>query len=207
MDGPEHLHHRRILLPVVGRHAERYHELIAGIARDRIATWEEGSELRLLGEMEAISFEVMMRIAMGTDGKSEREARLRTLIPDMMDRCESPFTLIPWFRHEMGGVTPYARLMRFIDGIDEILYEVISERRADPLVEMRDDALSLLIRATHEDGSSLDDRVIRDELLTMLMAGYETTTAGLTWAFKTLCGRRTSSSASSMSSAPATRRT
>ena len=186
MDGPEHLHHRRILLPVVGRHAERYRELIAGIARDRVATWKQGSELRLLGEMEAISFEVMMRIAMGTDGRSEREDKLRTLIPQMMDRCESPFTLIPWFRHEMGGITPYARLMRFIDGIDEILYEAIEERRADPLVEIRDDALSLLIRATHEDGSSLDDRVIRDELLTMLMAGYETTTAGLTWAFERL---------------------
>jgi cytochrome P450 family 135 len=186
MDGPEHLHHRRILLPVVGRHAERYRELIAGIARERVATWKEGSEIRLLGEMEAISFEVMMRIALGTDGKSERESKLRTLIPEMMDRCESPFTLIPWFRHEMGGVSPYARLMRFIDGIDEILYEAISERRADPLVEIRDDALSLLIRATHEDGSSLDDRVIRDELLTMLMAGYETTTAGLTWAFERL---------------------
>ena len=136
--------------------------------------------------MEAISFEVMMRIAMGTDGRSEREEKLRTLIPQMMDRCESPFTLIPWFRHEIGGVTPYARLMRFIDGIDEILYEAIEERRADPLVEIRDDALSLLIRATHEDGSPLDDQVIRDELLTMLMAGYETTTAGLTWAFERL---------------------
>ena len=79
--------------------------------------------------MEAISFEVMMRIAMGTDGTSEREDQLRTLIPQMMDRCESPFTLIPWFRHEMGGITPYARLMRFIDGIDEILYEAIEERR------------------------------------------------------------------------------
>ena len=77
MDGPEHLHRRRILLPVVGRHAERYRELIAGIARDRVATWKPGSELRLLGEMEAISFEVMMRIAMGTDGRSEREDKLR----------------------------------------------------------------------------------------------------------------------------------
>jgi cytochrome P450 len=186
MDGPEHLHHRKILLPVVGRHAERYRELIAGIARERVATWEADSEIRLLGEMEAISFEVMMRIAMGTDGTSEREDKLRTLIPQMMDRCESPFTLIPWFRHEMGGVSPYARLMRFIDGIDEILYETISDRRADPLTEIRDDALSLLIRATYEDGSPLEDRVIRDELLTMLMAGYETTTAGLTWSFERL---------------------
>lgn len=186
MDGPEHMHHRRILLPVVGRHAERYRELIAGIARERVARWEPDTEIRLLGEMEAISFEVMMRIALGTDGNSDREAKLRTLIPQMMDRCESPFTLIPWFRHEMGGISPYARLMRFIDGIDEILYETISERREDPLTEIRDDALSLLIRATYEDGSPLEDQVIRDELLTMLMAGYETTTAGLTWSFERL---------------------
>jgi cytochrome P450 len=186
MDGPEHLHHRRILLPVVGRHADRYRELIADVARGRITTWEPGSEIRLLGEMEAISFEVMMRIAMGTDGASEREAQLRTLIPQMMDRCESPFTLIPWFRHELGWITPYASLMRFIAGIDEILYEVIAERRRDPLVQIREDALSLLVRATYEDGAPLEDRVIRDELLTMLMAGYETTTAGLTWAFERL---------------------
>jgi cytochrome P450 len=136
--------------------------------------------------MEAISFEVMMRIAMGTDGTSDREASLRTLIPRMMDKCESPFTLIPWFRHEAGGISPYARLMRFIDGIDEILYEAISERRADPLVGVREDALSLLVRATDDQGEPLDDRVIRDELLTLLMAGYETTTAGLTWAFERL---------------------
>ncbi len=186
MDGPEHLHHRRILLPVVGRHVERYRELITDIARARIATWEPGSEIRLLGEMESISFEVMMRIAMGTDGTSEREGQLRTLIPEMMSRCESPFTLLPWFRHELGGISPYARLMRFVDGIDEILYEAIAERRADPLTSVRDDALSLLIRATYEDGSPLEDRVVRDELLTMLMAGYETTTAGLTWAFERL---------------------
>ncbi|MGH2955487.1 MAG: cytochrome P450, partial [Solirubrobacterales bacterium] len=186
MDGPEHLHHRRILLPVVGRHAERYRELIAEVARGRVATWEPGTEIRLLGEMEAISFEVMMRIAMGSDGTSEREAQLRTLIPQMMDRCESAFTLIPWFRHELGGITPYARLMRFIEGIDEILYEAIAERRKDPLVQVREDALSLLVRATYDDGAPLEDRVIRDELLTMLMAGYETTTAGLTWAFERL---------------------
>jgi cytochrome P450 len=186
MDGPEHLHHRKILLPVVGRHAHRYREMISEIARGRIASWKQGEEMPLLPEMEAISFEVMMRIAMGSDGQSESEQRLRTLIPEMMDRCESPFTLIPWFRHELGGITPYARLMKFIDGIDEILFDAIAERRADPLVQVREDALSLLVRATYEDGSPLEDQVVRDELLTMLMAGYETTTAGLTWTFERL---------------------
>jgi cytochrome P450 len=186
LDGSEHLQHRRILLPVVGRHAYRYRELIAQIARGRIANWKPGAELSLLPEMEAISFEVMMRIALGSDGRSEREQKLRTLIPQMMDRCESPFTLIPWFRHELGGVSPYARLMRFIEGINEILHAAIEERRADPLVQVREDALSLLVQATYEDGSPLEDEVIRDELLTLLMAGYETTTAGLTWSMERL---------------------
>lgn len=186
LDGPEHHQHRRILFPVVGRHAHRYGEMIGQIARGRISAWKAGTEINLLPEMEAISFEVMMRIALGTDGKSEREQDLRTLIPQMMDRCESPFTLIPWFRHELGGISPYARLMRFIEGIDEILYAIIDEARADPLVQVREDALALLVRATYEDGSPLQDKVVRDELLTLLMAGYETTTAGLTWAFERL---------------------
>lgn len=186
LDGPEHLRHRRILLPVVGHHAHRYRELIAEIARGRVAEWKEGTEIELLPEMERISFEVMMRIALGSDGTTDRERFLRTLIPQMMDRCESPLTLIPWFRRELGGVSPYARLMRFIEGIDQILYEAIKERRADPLTQVREDALSLLVRATYEDGSPLEDRVIRDELLTLLMAGYETTTAGLTWSLERL---------------------
>lgn len=186
LDGPEHTRHRRILFPVVGRHAQRYRELIAEIARGRIATWKAGEEVALLQEMEQISFEVMLRIALGSDGTSEREAELRALIPQMMDRCESPFTLIPWFRHQLGGITPYARLMRFIDGINEILYEAIEERRNDPLTQVREDALSLLVQATYEDGSPLEDEVIRDELLTLLMAGYETTTAGLTWSTERL---------------------
>jgi cytochrome P450 family 135 len=186
MDGPEHLHHRKVLLPAVGRHAHRYRELIADITRNRVSGWTAGEEIRLLGEMEAVSFEVMMRIALGSDGTSDRENELRTSIPRMMDMCESPFTLLPWFRHELGGITPYARLMRYVDGIHEVLYEAIDERRDDPLLGMRDDALSLLLRATYDDGSPLEDEVIRDELLTMLMAGYETTTAGLTWAFERL---------------------
>ena len=186
LDGAEHLQHRRILLPVVGRHAQRYEGMIAEVTRGRIAEWIPDSEITLLDEMERISFDVIMRIAFGSDGRSEREQQLRTLIPEMMDRCESAFTLLPWFRRELGGVSPYARLMRFIDRIDRVLYEAIEERRADPLVEVREDALSLLVRATYEDGQPIEDEAVRDELLTLLMAGYETTTAGLTWSLERL---------------------
>jgi cytochrome P450 family 135 len=186
LDGAEHLQQRRILLPVVGRHAQRYGRMIAEVTRGRIAKWQPGSEITLLDEMERISFDVIMRIAFGSDGRSEREQELRTLIPEMMDRCDSGLTLLPWFRHELGGISPYGRLRRFIDRVDRILYDAIEERRADPLIEVRDDALSLLLRATHEDGSPLEDEAVRDELLTLMLGGYETTTAGLTWSFERL---------------------
>ena len=104
----------------------------------------------------------------------------------MMDRCDSPFTLMPWFRRELAGSSPYARLMRVLDKIDEILFELISERRADPMTQFRDDTVSLLIRAEHEDGSPLSDQEVRDEILTMIMAGYETTTSGSAWALERL---------------------
>jgi cytochrome P450 len=104
----------------------------------------------------------------------------------MMDRCDSPFTLIPWFRKSLAGLSPYARLMQVVHQVDEALYDAIEERRADPLVQLRDDVLSLLLRAGHEDGTALQDREIRDELLTLIMAGYETTTSGLAWSFERL---------------------
>lgn len=186
LDGPEHMRHRRILLPVVGHHAQRYEELITGITRRRISTWRPGQELSLLPEMEAISFETIMRISFGSDGNSEREDRLRQLVPVMMDRCANPLALLPWFRYEAWGLTPAGRVAKVMRDIDEVLYDAIEERRADPLSQLRDDALSLLVRATYDDGSPLENRAIRDELLTMLMAGYETTTSGLTWSFERL---------------------
>lgn len=186
LDGPRHMAHRKIMLPAVGRHAHRYAEMIGEIASRRVSSWEAGEEIALLDEMEAISFEVIMRIALGGDGTSEREARLRELMPEMMDRCDSSLTLIPWFRKEMGGHSPYGRLVRVLEELDSLFYEAIDERRADPLAQMRDDVLSLLLQATEETGEPLRDEVVRDELLTLLMAGYETTTAGLTWAFERL---------------------
>jgi cytochrome P450 len=135
--------------------------------------------------MEAISFASIMRVVFG-DHHDDSHAELRRLIPDMMDRCDSPFTLMPWFHRDLAGGSPYARMMKIVDEIDALLYETITERRADPMTQLRDDTLSLLLRAEHEDGSPLSDQEIRDELLTMIMAGYETTTSGCAWALERL---------------------
>jgi cytochrome P450 len=186
LDGDAHMRQRKILLPGFGAaHGAQFVDQVREITQDRLSNWKQGQRLRLQDEMEAISFASIMRVVFG-DHSDDSHAELRRLIPDMMDRCDSPFTLMPWFRKELAGGSPYARLMKVVDEIDGILYETIAERRADPMTQLRDDTLSLLIRAEHEDGSPLTDQEIRDEVLTMVMAGYETTTSGSAWALERL---------------------
>ena len=186
LDGEEHMRHRRIMLPGFGGgHGQRFADQVREITEARVSDWQPGQRLKLRDEMEAISFDSIMRVVFNDDSP-DRHERLRELIPEMMDRCDSPFTLLPWFRKSLAGLSPYARLMKVVRQVDEALYDAIEERRADPLVQLRDDVLSLLLKAGHEDGSSLGDREIRDELLTLIMAGYETTTSGLAWSFERL---------------------
>jgi cytochrome P450 len=186
LDGDEHMRHRRILLPAFGaRHADGFERSVAEIARARIAGWQVGESLELHPEMEAIAFEAILGVVFGDDADPERTDRLRELIPEMMERCASPFTLLPYFRKELGGITPYARLRRVLDELDEIFLAALADRRANP-TGSTSDILSLLAAATYEDGSPLDDREVRDELLTMIMAGFETTTSALAWSFERL---------------------
>ena len=146
------MQHRRILLPAMGGgHGQQFADQVREIAARRISSWQPGQRVRLQEEMEAISFDSIMRIAFG-DEAGPGQDRLRELIPEMMDRCDSAFTMIPWFRRSVAGTTPYARLMSVLDDVDAVLFEAIHDRRADPLTQMRDDALSLLVRAAHEDG-------------------------------------------------------
>jgi cytochrome P450 len=186
LDGDAHMSQRRIMLPGMGAsHGAEFVDQVREIAEKRITGWETGQRLKLHEEMEAISFAAIMRVVFG-EHSDDSHAELRQLIPEMMDRCDSPFTLMPWFRHEVAGSSPYARLMKVLDKIDVVLFQTIAERRADPMTQFRDDTVSLLLRATHEDETPLTDREVRDEVLTMIMAGYETTTSGGAWALERL---------------------
>jgi cytochrome P450 len=186
LDGESHMHQRRILLKGFGAsHGARFADQVREIAQRQIACWEVGQRLKLTEEMEAISFEAIMSVVFD-DRFAQSQDELRSLIPEMMDRCDSLFTLIPWFRRELAGATPWAKLMRVVDRIDALLLEMISDRRGDPLTQFREDVVSLLLRAEHEDETPLSDREVRDELLTLIIAGYETTTNGLAWALERL---------------------
>jgi cytochrome P450 len=183
LDGPEHMTHRRILLPAFGGdHARAFGQSVAEIAERRVSTWRQGEVVALQAEMEAISLEAILRVVFGAS--DERVDRIRELIPDMMRRSASPFTILPYFRYELGGLTPYARLMRVLSELDDLFMAALRERRVAGGGGA--DALSLLAAATGEDGEPLSDREIRDELLTLIMAGYETTTSALAWSFERL---------------------
>jgi cytochrome P450 family 135 len=185
LDEDEHLRHRRILLPAFGaEHGREFAERVASVTRRRVAAWKPGETMKLQAEMEAISLEAILGIALGNDSEERRE-RFRVLIPEMMERCASPFTLLPYFRHELGGITPYAGLRKLLAELDGVFFDAIVERQASS-DDRASDALSLLCAATDESGTPLSNSQIRDELLTMIMAGYETTTSALAWSFERL---------------------
>jgi cytochrome P450 len=185
LDGDEHMRHRRIMLPAFGaNHGPAFAKTVEAATRERVASWQAGDTLELQQEMEAISLDAILRLALGP-GPEDRLEQFRALIPDMMRRCSSPFTLLPYFRHELGGITPYARLQQVLGELDSLFLDAIVERQASP-TEAANDCLSLLCAATDESGTPLPNSQIRDELLTMIMAGYETTTSAMAWTFERL---------------------
>jgi cytochrome P450 len=186
LDGDRHFEQRRLMLPSFrAGHVSLFADSIDQITRRRIASWPVGEPFALQPEMEAISFETIMRLTFG-EGLDARHERLRELVPEMMRRCASPILMLPWFRQDLWGLSPAAKTRRLLRALDDVLFELIAERRADPASATRDDVVSMLATASHQDGSALSDEEIRDEVLTMLMAGYETTTSALAWSFERL---------------------
>jgi cytochrome P450 len=135
--------------------------------------------------MQAITLEVILRAVFGVrDG--ERMDLFRERIPPLGE-LTSVLNWMPFFERDLGGLTPAARFRKALAAVDELIYAEIAERRAaDDGGEQRDDVLSLLLSARHEDGTPMTNVELRDELMTLLTAGHETTATGLSWAFERL---------------------
>jgi cytochrome P450 len=185
LDGPAHLDQRKLLLPAF--HGERmagYGELMREIAAREIDSWPQGSTQLLRPRMQAITLEVILRAVLGVTNARRRE-ELRTALRDLLDMLTDPkwgslflvlgperLPYFPPFRSAMARV-------------DELLYaEIADRRRAD--ITSRVDIMSMLCAATHDDGSPMSDGELRDELLTLLVAGHETTANALAWACERL---------------------
>src|SRR5829696_9023245 len=185
LDEQRHMSQRKLLLPPFhGESVRRYVDVMADATERELASWPLGKPFALRPRMQAITLEVILRAVFGVrDG--ERMDLFRARIAPLGE-LTSVLNWLPFFERDLGGLTPAARFRRALAAVDELIYAEIADRRAALGDEQRDDVLSLLLRARHEDGSPMTDTELRDELLTLLTAGHETTATGLCWAFERL---------------------
>ena len=185
LDEERHLSQRKLLLPPFhGESVRRYVEVMAEATEREVATWPIGKEIQLRPRMQAITLEVILRAVFGVRDDARMDL-FRERIPPLGETT-SILNWLPFMDRDLGGITPAAKFRRALAAVDELIYAEIADRRAAPDGEDRDDVLSLLLRARHEDGSSMTDSELRDELMTLLTAGHETTATGLAWAFERL---------------------
>jgi cytochrome P450 len=179
-EGEVHHRQRRVLLPFFhGNHVTAYTNLITRQARDRVALWQDGTTIDIGQEMAHLTLSVIWRLLFSQDVRSESDS-----IRDAISVGQSLIKL--QYDSLLASVTPLwvpiPRHRRFIRGfrmIEERLFQFIHERRI--AAEPHDDVLSLLLSATDKEGRPLSDAEIRDELMTFLLAGHETTANALTW--------------------------
>ena len=183
-DGP-HLRQRKLLLPPFhGERIERYGELIRGVTRREMESWPVGEPFALRPHTQRITLAVIMRAVFGVHDE-RRLARFEGLIDEFARRV-GLVASIPPLRRNLGGLSPWGRFLRSRQALDAFIYEEIALRRAEAETEARDDVLSLLLGARDEQGEAMNDRELRDEMVTVLGAGHETTATGLAWAVERL---------------------
>jgi cytochrome P450 family 135 len=184
-EGEEHLRRRKLMLPPFhGERMRAYETVIAEATERAIAAWTPGEQIALHPSMQAITLEVILRAVFGVED-AERRRELRNSLVEILGATATPAAV--------GFITPaarrlpmYRRLNELRERSDEALFTEIADRRRDPEAASRDDILSMLVSARFEDGSTMEDAELRDQLMTLLLAGHETTATGLAWAFDLL---------------------
>jgi cytochrome P450 len=188
LDGEEHLRHRRLLLPPFhGARLQAWTQTIIDATDDEIDAWPVGREFALMPSMQALTLRVIVQAVFGYDpgpDSDELTRRLRAMIePLAQPRAMMLAALLSRFGRGAGPQAQFAARRR---AVDELLLEEIRRRRRDPALDRRDDVFSALLTARDEDGHGLSDAEVRDELLTLLLAGHETTATALAWTFDLL---------------------
>jgi cytochrome P450 family 135 len=186
LDGAEHLRERKLMLPPFhGERMRAYAEVIREAADSSIASWPLGEPFAALPHMQSLTLEVIMRAVFGvheTAGAGELAQRIRALL-DPPSRASMLLLALSRGRTGAGAGQSFQERRR---AVDELIYREIARRRAAEDLERREDVFSMLLLARGEDGQPLSDQELRDELVTLLVAGHETTATALAWAFELL---------------------
>jgi cytochrome P450 len=183
LDEDPHMAQRKLLLPPLhGERLARHAETMREVAEREVASWPAGDTLALAPRMADLTLEIIARTVFGS-ADPELLRRLRSTI----ELVSSPgvYTLFMMLLGpQRAAASPLTR--RLLAPVDHYLLREIARRRDDPLLDTRDDVLSLLLGARHDDGAPMSDREVRDELMTLLVAGHETTATAVSWAMERL---------------------
>jgi cytochrome P450 len=187
LDEEPHMSHRKLLLPPFhGRRMQAYEGIMGEIAAREISSWSSGEPYALRPRMQALTLEIILRTVFGAR-EGEGLAGLRDALRDYLNLLSDPRQLLPLILINPRRIRRLPWFRRRMERVDELIYrEIAARKRAEDLDE-RDDVLSMLIGARHDDGSPMSDGEMRDELLTLLTAGHETTATSLAWAVERLC--------------------
>ena len=187
--GERHMRQRKLLLPPFhGEAVQRYVRMIVEVAEGEIDRWALGAELALAPRMQAVTLEVIMRGVFGIEGRTARgtlEHRMRQTIRRLLAMSTTPLYQLVELRNARHR-EPRDLLAAMLGLVDRHMFAVIRARRADLDHSRRDDVLSLLLEARDEEGQPLTDQELRDELMSLVLAGHETTANSLAWTFERL---------------------
>jgi cytochrome P450 len=189
LDEAAHLEQRKLMLPAFhGEPMERLGDLIYEVAEREVAGWPRDEPIELGPRMQRLTMEIILRAVFGLD-PGERLDALRQRLTRMLAFGDRPISLLPPDPDGVAArllerVGPFAHFLRLQEEADELIFELIEERRRED--GGRDDILSLLLEARHENGAPMSAQELRDELMTLLVAGHETTASTLAWTFERL---------------------
>ncbi|MGD1910419.1 MAG: cytochrome P450 [Rivularia sp. (in: cyanobacteria)] len=186
LDGVPHQRQRKLLTPPFhGNRMKSYGELICQVTEKVINNWQIGEPFEVRNSMQEISLRVILQAVFGLN-EGKRYEEIKQLVASVLDISGSPLkatlVFIPFLQKDLGAWSPWGNFLRQQKRLDELLYAEIQERRDNPDTS-RQDILSLMMAARDEQGQPMTDQEMRDELMTLLVAGHETTASGLTWAF------------------------
>ena len=187
LDGREHMRQRKLLLPPFHGERMRAYQEVMVEATDRVVdSWRAGQTVTLLPAMQELTLEVIERTVFGVADVHRREEltrRVRALLDPVNSRGQVLMLVLTGGRRGAGAGEDFTRARR---ELDELLFEEIARRREVADLDQREDVLSMLLCARDEEGEPMTDGELRDELLTLLVAGHETTATALAWAFELL---------------------
>lgn len=184
LDEDPHMEQRKLLLPAFhGERMQRLTGLVTEVTAREVATWPRDTPAPLHGRLQGLTLEIILRAVFGLD-PGQRLDRIRALLTKAIELGAKPIAMAPPLQKDFGPGSPGRAFQNMTSEIDSLIRELVDERRADR--QDRDDILSMLLDATHEDGSPMSFEEIRDELMTALVAGHETTASQLAWTFELL---------------------